>query len=444
MLVNYYTKKNIIKRLKFSVEEYGYIDKYGDREYYILIVLNDEVADLPLKYTRYEDYIPINPREYKKETTIKKKAYNICQLLNYLFLETQQIDTLADVTDDMLQEFFDHYVNTRNDKGNLKRSKKDTVKNCVYDVLGFMENYINAFSSKKKFRLNIEDLYYQKDIYNHKTKGYKDTPTPNFYIKYPTKSEKKFREFPESYFDILLSVAKEFMPEMVFPLAIQAYTGIREGGICNITMGSINVIEGLGYVSNIEIDITEDAFFEDFPTKKVGHIKKCRLQKVYTPFIDEFYKYYINHLKYLEVFLKDKNRKFEIGNKHLPLFYNSYGKPLTVETYSKKLKKLFYDYFLPTLYRLAQIKMSDNAIDFAYYEKYKEEYPGAHCLRHWFTMQLVNDGLSVGEIMKWRGDTNPNSALDYIHNQGYLKSKFKETTLTYQDIIWSEINDTNK
>ena len=43
-----------------------------------------------------------------------------------------------------------------------------------------------------------------------------------------------------------------------------------------------------------------------------------------------------------------------------------------------------------------------------------------HCLRHWFTVQLVLRGENIAGIQYWRGDRNPQSAFEYLQNKGDL------------------------
>lgn len=448
MLIEFatYTKKDdIYDRLTFSVMEYKYINKYLDKDKYIFIALRDTHANYTVSFTRLEQYLQDTKNEYRKGETIGNKAMNVCQMLNYLFIKTRKANAISDITWDMLNEFFEFYINEKDDTGNRIRGKKDTLRRCMKDVVLFMKNYIKANSSKAKFKISVDDLFYDKIVYDIKNGGYKEVISPSFSDKFPDDTPSKFRDLPEPYYYLLIRVAKEFMPEMVFPLTLQAYAGIREGEVCNLTQGSIKVTEGIGYVSNMELDLTQNAVFEDFPTKNVGTIKVNRKQKIYTTFVDKAYSEYKRYLEELEVISKKKkNIRFELGNKNLPLFYNEWGKPLTASAYAARFNKLFNEYFLPTLYYVAKQKKTNNAIDFAYYEKYKMDYPAAHCLRHWFTMHLVIDGLSEAEIQNWRGDSSPETAKYYYHNQGLLKKKFIETTLTYQNIIWSEILHADK
>ena len=50
-----------------------------------------------------------------------------------------------------------------------------------------------------------------------------------------------------------------------------------------------------------------------------------------------------------------------------------------------------------------------------------------HSLRHWFTVQLVLRGATISEVQHWRGDSNPQSAFEYLQDKGDLAKELKET-----------------
>lgn len=112
---------------------------------------------------------------------------------------------------------------------------------------------------------------------------------------------------------------------------------------------------------------------------------------------------------------------------------------MTVQTYSDRVKKLFYERFLPSLKRTCELQgtYADNA---AFIEAYEIEYPGAHMFRHWFTMYLLTKArLTSGEIMKWRGDSSQESMNDYIHENADLIEIFRESSYTFQSQILEDI-----
>ena len=203
----------------------------------------------------------------------------------------------------------------------------------------------------------------------------------------------------------------------------------------NVTCGRIRTIrKGFGMISGIEIDLTDKApHFQNWSKKtNPGTIKKNRIQKVYNDFISDISDLYAYHIALME------SRGFDTS-KDAPLFVNKQGNPMTVQTYSERVKRLFYERFLPSLKVTCERKgtYADNA---AFIEAYEIEYPGAHMFRHWFTMYLLTKAkLTSGEIMKWRGDSSQESMNDYIHENADLIEIFKESSYAFQSQILEDI-----
>ena len=126
-------------------------------------------------------------------------------------------------------------------------------------------------------------------------------------------------------------------------------------------------------------------------------------------------------------------------SKNAPLFVNKQGNPMTVQTYSDRVKKLFYERFLPSL-KITCERQGTYADNVAFIETYEIEYPGAHMFRHWFTMYLITKAkLTSGEIMKWRGDSSQESMNDYIHENADLIEIYRESSYAFQSQILEDI-----
>ena len=105
---------------------------------------------------------------------------------------------------------------------------------------------------------------------------------------------------------------------------------------------------------------------------------------------------------------------------------------MSVDTYKGRVKKLFYEHFLPDLKKASE-QMGTWAIDAPYIEAFEEDYPGAHAFRHWFTMYLFQRAqLTHDEISKWRGDKSRESMLTYIHVNADMLESFKMSAHTFQ------------
>ena len=109
-------------------------------------------------------------------------------------------------------------------------------------------------------------------------------------------------------------------------------------------------------------------------------------------------------------------------DKDSPVFVNRQGSPMTVKTYTERVKSLFYQRFLPALHSTCEQQgtFAENA---AFIDTYEAEYPGAHMF----------------EIMKWRGDSSQESMNDYIHENADMIRLFRETSYTFQEQILEAI-----
>jgi integrase len=252
----------------------------------------------------------------------------------------------------------------------------------------------------------------------------------------PKTTHKKNRILVDGYLELLMYEAKKYEPDLVIGIALGAYAGVREGEMVNITCGGIKVIRGsFGSISRIEIDLTKRAPYFVGRERKTdaGSIKKFRIQRVYNDFIPAFVDMLDAHLLFME------SRGYSI-EADAPLFVNRRGKPMTVQTYSERMKRLFYNRFLPALKRTCEVQgtYADHA---AYIETYESEYPGAHMFRHWFTMYLLTKArLTSGEIMRWRGDSSQESMDEYIHENADLIEMFRESSYTFQSGILENIS----
>lgn len=108
-----------------------------------------------------------------------------------------------------------------------------------------------------------------------------------------------------------------------------------------------------------------------------------------------------------------------------PLFINKQGNPMTVQTYSSRVKNLFYEGFLPALKKTCEFqgRYADNA---AFIELYETEYPRDQMFRNWFTMYLLTQRNFIDiEIIALRGDASPKAINDYINENADSIEIFK-------------------
>ena len=396
------------------------------------IVLCHRETGIPAAYPGFERWLfEMNKIEENESVTLKKKATHLCAFLNYLLLETS-CDKICDVSLQDLRRFFIDYKKLSDD---VPRDPQEWTKGVI-DVMRFLRNYVVYNSGTIEFKVTPEDLVTPVRLSRKGGKQIIITDRANkLYVKPPKKTHRKYRLLLHGYLDLLLYEARKYDPMILPGIMLQAYAGLREGEVVNCTQSNIHrIYAGFGRISKVKIDLSRPAAFAENYTGKTefGKIKVPRQQEVYTDFIESIVSALDEHERYLHTY------GYPQGD-GAPLFYSRWGKPMTVAAYTGRVRKLFYDHFLPDLRRIceAQGTWAENA---PYVEAYEKEYPGAHMLRHWFTMYLLQyTTLSDEEVSTWRGDSSIDSMQSYIHvNQRFI-SVFRDAVFAAQNELLEEV-----
>lgn len=407
--------------------------EYDDIDTFPVFVMINKETNIPVNYPGYERFlINVIRSQGMKGTTLAKRGKAVCDFLNYVLHETD-INAIHECT---LNDIKNYLVSIKTDKdGNP--SNPDTWRRKKHIVIEFLYNYYNAYSGTVEFKYNGEILQQKKVIKDHQHKRkiiiVEDS---GFNVSAPHgRVHKKNRILPYEYLYLMLYEAQKYDPDIALGIALQAFAGLREGEVVNMTCGAYKeVYRQFGRLSSIELDLSNDAPFFLNWNKKVspGAIKVYRTQKVYDDFIDKVKIMHDAHIERME------SKGYCVGKRE-PLFRNKQGKPMTVQTYSGRVKMLFYNHFLPSL--KADCDRCDSWVDnIAYIETYEHEYPGAHMFRHWFTMYLVTHArLESGEIMKWRGDSSQESMNAYLHENSVLIENYISCTYRFQEQIVERI-----
>jgi integrase len=236
------------------------------------------------------------------------------------------------------------------------------------------------------------------------------------------------------HLEALLYAAKKYEPMIYLSIALQAYSGLREGEVVNLSFSDISIKRRMGTVEKISLDLNKSDKFR-MGKSHTGVIKKPRIQDVYCDFVEDIEDAIEFHKDYLEA------RGFSTEGDH-PLFYNKQGNPMSVTTLQSRIRDLFNDYFLKILKETSD-NTEFNGETYAYIEAYDDEYPGAHMFRHWFTMYLITKKkLRPEEVRKWRGDSpNSNSYEEYMHLNYDLIEEYRKTAYSFQERLIEDIYD---
>ena len=404
----------------------------GVNDTYPVIIFIHKDSKIPAAYTGLERYInDYSEFKHQRGSTLYKKANAVCLFLNYILWKTT-VNVLHECS---LKEIRDFLVYLKNEHEGYD-DPVEFLKLRAY-IFGFLCRYYDNNRINLSFNYSSSDLKsdkYARDIRTGQFRlvdGYK-----NLGVKAPNMHRtKKNRVLFMEGKDLILYAAKKYDPMLVLPIAIQCYSGIREGEVVNLTIGGLTVKRGpYKAVSDIELSLEEEQkVFKNWKgLTDPGRIKKHISAKVYPLFFDEIIELYENHLAMMESYGYDTSP-------NCPLLLNKWGNPMTVSAYNSRVKRLFYDHFLP-LFKM-QCEMEGTLADnLAYIEIYENEYPGAHMFRHWSTNYLfVHENLSEPEIKELRRDKSMFSQDDYLHVTEEIRREYTSCVYSFQKYILEEI-----
>lgn len=404
----------------------------GGWERYPCIVLYEEATDIPICYTGLERYLcHMSKGQLLDIKTLSSRAYAVCHFLNYILWETD-VQAVHECTPEMIRDF----LKASRRKQDGKDYNKDTWIRYRDYLTEFLVLYHEHNGDVFRFGYSGSDLktiVFLQDEEKHRKVSV--VYPASLHLKAPRTTHKKNRILVDGYLDLILYEAKKYEPDISLGIALGAYAGLREGEVVNVSFGAIHTLrKGFGLAAGIEIDLTEDApFFHGWDGKTdPGSIKKYRRQRVYHDFVETVSSLIEFHTASMAA------RGFDTGSEAL-VFVNKQGSPMTVQTYSDRVKTLFYQHFMPSLRSTCE-RQGTYAENAAFIDAYDSEYPGAHMFRHWFTMYLLTKaGLTSGEIMKWRGDSSQESMNEYIHENADMIQLFRETSYAFQSQILEDI-----
>lgn len=407
------------------------------------ISLYDQQTDILVASPGYERwYLQMSKTTALRSPTLQKKAFNICAFLNFLLWHTK-CDSLNEVSVDILRDFL---IDFRETTDGDQRDPSSWEKG-ITDVYKFLETYQKC-NPHLQHSYSAEDLITTTAVRNMGS-GRKAVirETNKFFVKPPKKTKKKNRYLLEGYLDLLLFEARKYDPMIALGIACQAYGGLREGEVVNLTRSSLQMIDtGFGHIGEIKINLMDEAdFAKEYQGKcEFGYIKKYRVQQIYPDFISQIVELYDEHDSLLGM-------KQAADNPNAPLFVNNQGNPMTVDSYCGRVETLFRNYFVSALKKtcIADRSWAEHAPFIEAWEdkispdgkKIRGEFPGCHMFRHWFTMYLLgNTTLSHDEIAHvWRGDSSSEAMDTYIHVNAQMINLYQNAVFTFQQSILEEI-----
>jgi len=399
---------------KFCVYEHK-IQARGELSSYRMIVLKNEYNRI-VCYTGLEQFsYPYTGQKPKISVRRKAELTYICKALNYI-IEHNRVDRIVDITSDMVFSYYDHYCNTSRRESTEIMLSQQSMDNCVRHVSSFFANLSMTYETK----IRVEDLMvYEETKANRHSQRIVRRYYPRYVPKRPHSWDTKLlRDMPLEAAYRLLELALIHDPMIALGVALQLFCGLRPSCVVNMRQVGSPVSSTPCFrfsyigsaISGVEIDLTHEYLLRSDGVS-VGRIKKERVVSIYKPFIPHVMRSYRVHMDLLS--------RVECESAYMPMFIGSNGKAMTYNTYTKRVKRLVYDYLKPELYN------SEDPMMAAFAHLLDSYSWGPHALRHVFTVQLVLEGLDVAQVQFYRGDSSPESALTYMANKGELLRKIE-------------------
>lgn len=416
------------KELHFAVYEHQLVLENKQVISRKFIVLRDGAS---LRFTNFHEYV-LPKRSVKSITSNGISRFDfVVPLLNFLFFE-KGIHTLDEMTVDMVSEYLNLYGLKKLpwDKGTEGRAKA-TVENSVRVILDFLERFID--DRKGKCLLKKSDLYRDTVVRDKYGKTIK-VKRPVFDVLYSGDGKRIFRDIPNAAFDLIFNTIFTYHKDLLMLVALQAFAGLRPSEACNVrrqdsALGPGMIFHYLNHgedgddIVTVELDLRKELILRS-DNKKVGGIKKERKAMVPPMFLKIFMSSYREYMKHIE------GRKYEA--EYGPLNINRDGKCMTYAAYYTSFKTIVAKEIVPEL-------LNSNDPELVIYgHLVLENGISPHIFRHWYTVQLVLASVeTVNELMSWRGDKSPESALTYLNDKGELMRKYKRVQgETFNYLSW--------
>ena len=383
------------------------------------IVRCERDTGIPIGYPQYERwYLRVPEASQLSSESMRKKAVHICSFLNYILWSTE-CKSVNEIGFNDIRGFLRYY---REKDDGSQRSREDW-KRCIRDVYDFLSFYQECNKDILTFGYDASMLIRNENVIDLDNKNTVLKTYSHLGVTPPRKTRKRTPLLAQEYLDMFLLECEKYAPMIVLGVALQAYGGLREGEVVNLTRSSLRLIYGgFGIIDDIIINLQDHAPFAIKNNRKssFGRINILRDQRIYEDFIPDVLEYYNKH----ESLLSHHNASEQPD---APLFINKYGRPMSVQTYTATIKEIFIKHFLPNLKKscLTNGNWAKNA---PYIEAYEKEYPGAQMFRDWFTLYLLTKtALTDAEISDLRGDSSPNSLNNFRFKNSEGIRRFKSS-----------------
>lgn len=395
--------------LKYAVYEHALVVDNNQliKRHFIVIKSNGVI----IAWTDFHRYILANNRIRHITSNDSARFYAVVTFLNYVFYGKYQIARLTDISAQMVIDFCNDYGMCKLSGDNeFTHRTKDSVERCLSYIIDFLTEFQKQ---NPNTCFDVNALYHREDRFSKTRKKYISVTVPNFQIRYKSTPKPIFRDIPGCAFKVIMSKIVDDYTDILMLAACSAFAGLRPSEACNVRREDSSIGAGISFdsvnneISSITLDLTKEHNLRS-DLVSVGGIKKERKQSVYPAFLDVFYNCYKIYMDYI------KGRKYE--SEFGPLTINNKGLAMTYPTYYQRFQCCIND-CIPEM-------LNSNDPELLHYGQLLLEHRiSPHIFRHWFSVKLTIYGEDVSNLMFWRGDKNPTSALQYIMNKSDLQKQ---------------------
>lgn len=219
------------------------------------IVLCHVATKTTVAYPCFERwYIKLNEAEEMAPSTLRKRAAAVCQFLNHVLWRTN-CSMLYEISLNELRDFLVEYKTCSTGEERSKEGWNEGVAH-VYD---FLTCYYMCHKNIFEFRYTADQLItiqrVGKSFDGHRrsvvVKQYN-----HLYVKAPKRLTRKNRLLLHEYMDMIIFECEKYAPGIALAVALQAYAGLREGEVVNLTYSRISLGSGgFGRIDGVSLHI---------------------------------------------------------------------------------------------------------------------------------------------------------------------------------------------
>ena len=435
-----------LEKYRFKVLKTKYIN-LGEAIYIYSIVIKNLQTGLVIAMTEFADYILYKvPRDISIYMSGENDVFGVCDFLNYLFFDMRLVTRIGEVTAEMAGAYLGCYAGGgRSRDGSIPERAQIRSRRCAISI--FLETLAHYGVMDHIF---VGDLITRHDYIESGSQMKKVAYSYNLPVRYVTRPtgeiQQLMRDMPLEIAQRFIDMAQVHDPELVFPIVLMLYVGLRGGDICNIYRGIRGKHQGILTTSisymgadggkKYKVESMEICLLHEYSLRsdgvRQGGIKCERIQPVFSRFLETVVHFYTYHTN----LIKDKPCETIEGIRPMFLSKNmdtdtGVYMAMTMSGLRDRINTLYSKYVLPSC------KDDPNPNLARYYLQMQQGHTwGKHAFRHYYTVLLLYFGVDDANMLKvYREDRSEKSAQTYIRNKGVLLSLYKETLQRIGDMI---------